>query len=188
MQSNKNRQVGFFFCWLTLSEIQIWLCFIENMKVCWAKYVSDVMHLSTVEAHFNHHVQQFKGYLRHVYSSLLPLGHIHTTRYMEKFPKPLFKCLSGRCTVGRLLWGWRASPGGQEPMFLPLVVMTDSVVASQACMCSASPLGVYLQIKRKRQQMLSHYFTRNWMTRSRKRKGRKELFQKERVPQWPGLS
>lgn len=25
--------------------------------------------------------------------------------------------------------------------------MTDTVVASQACMCSASPSGVYLQIK-----------------------------------------
>lgn len=116
-----------------------------------------------------------------------PRPHPHTS-YVEKFPKLFFKHLSGKCTVGRLLWGWRPSPGAQEPVFLSLVAMTDTVVASQACMCSASPLGVYLQIKRKRQQMLSHYFTRNWMTRSRKRKGRKELCQKECVPQRPGLS
>lgn len=104
----------------------------------------------------------------------LPSAPPHT-RYVEKSPKPLFKCLSGRCTVSRLLWRWRAFPEDQEPAFLPLVVMTDTVVASQACMCSASPLGVYLQIKWKRQQMLSHYFTRKWMTRTRKRKGWKEL-------------
>lgn len=110
------------------------------------------------------------------------------TKYVQKTPKLLLTGLSGRYTMGRVLWGRRTSPGGQKPAFLPLVVMTDTVVASQTCMCSASPSGVCLQIKWKKQQMLSHYFTRNWMIRSRKRKGRKELCQKQCVSQWPGLS
>lgn len=44
------------------------------------------MRLSTVEICFYHCVQICKGYLKHAYSSPLPLGHLHTSGTLENLP------------------------------------------------------------------------------------------------------
>lgn len=63
------------------------MCFIEDIKACWTRYISDITRLSTLEVHFNHCGQLFKGYMKHLHS-LSPHPH---SRYMQNSPNPYFR-------------------------------------------------------------------------------------------------